>query len=361
MILSQFLQSSGESILSPPAGLEETRQIQEYMNHLEICFASDSENAKTAKLNAQVACLKDQYSEPLFFPIIDFYKNIADLKNETLVSVMQKGLSGTRKLIKTLNSLQKACFRYKKFINILEEKINPVDNSQENLDKNIEFCERISVKLINFYKLLQKDMEEYWIYIPYELQEIFDSIAHKILINLVSKDESLDILFNDINQKSSQLANLPQLFKEVLNFQKDFAYNIFNLKSRNKAFPKFEIDKIFGKIHNSVSKDIEILTKKIKALDNVQDIRLIGNIINNFHTIRFEVQVPQAVYDEDLDDNIWEQAERLALRANSYLRNITGEKWYFNVELVTSFSSYSSNERVIIFNHANHSRSSLSS
>jgi hypothetical protein len=54
---------------------------------------------------------------------------------------------------------------------------------------------------------------------------------------------------------------------------------------------------------------------------------------------------------EDIED-LWEAAERMAFRAHKRLRELTDEKWYFNVVLDDGISDYPNSNCVVASAHA---------
>jgi hypothetical protein len=54
----------------------------------------------------------------------------------------------------------------------------------------------------------------------------------------------------------------------------------------------------------------------------------------------------------DSAEDLWEIAERLALRAHRRLRKLTEEKWYFHVKLDDGLSDYPNSNHVVAVAHA---------
>lgn len=83
---------------------------------------------------------------------------------------------------------------------------------------------------------------------------------------------------------------------------------------------------------------LEVLLQEIKALDNIKAVRLISSAYDNFHSINFELQVVLNRAPEV--DEVYDKAETLVFQADSDLRDLTNERWYFEVECVSTFERY---------------------
>lgn len=320
---------------------ETFRKFQKELEHLECCFVSSSElahrDSKVARLEVESSLLKDKLSKLGFnsgsFKLIEFYKKIAVIKEEDLESSCKKGFYATNEVLTTFRRLFRNSQRVARAVGIEANKISDaIDNdiTSEYSTRFLRLFPRLKALYLRCFSDLNCVANTHWDYIPFDLQQLLESIAKQIFLN--------DCLQEEANS-------------ELLRVVKDFVIVIFKVSEDSKFNPKFKLSDLFLNLHNvdaSVSSSIGYitildLTQQLAKFPYVKQVTALANIPEDLHDIVFEVVLSEAFFEVEShdEDSLWEEMERLALRSHRQLRNTTGEKWYFHTELLTVSNSYS--------------------
>jgi hypothetical protein len=313
--------------------------------HLERCyFASDS----------AIAGLREFYSE------------IASSRNQDLEAAFEQGVTALKVVINSLNTLKRIQTRVKKILVWLTDDFSSVDAgvaklnslSQKRRDKFCRIVTKINNLVVESYSSITKVVDTSWDYLPSELQEALKSLAQKIVLGI----PQIEAIGNGITA-----SDLSDTLSKTRNTYNALVISVFTGVENGRNKPKLQIMKLFEGWNFSLDvpeqkataslamAEIQELTFNLAQLSGVEQVNAVACSPGKLHRIVFHLNLSADVDEpssfDDLDD-LWELAQRIALRSNRRLRELTGEKWYFNVDLNESPSDYPNSNNVIAVAHA---------
>ncbi|HEY9669692.1 MAG TPA: hypothetical protein V6C91_22960 [Coleofasciculaceae cyanobacterium] len=337
MSLPEILQGSSEPAPSSDE-LNKACEVQEHMEHLERCFASDSKIAKTAELEAELGCLKEEISDLETIAVARFYKELieAEASNETIKTAWAKGLAATKRIVSLLISLNRISGWCRKVVVLRTRRIDLCTDAAKLKLLSEKYFKLLYKRFAKEYIRITEVVDTYWNYVPVELHEVIESLAKRVFLLEPSKELAPPEFFTALN---------------------NLVLSVFRASERSKTKPKLRFSEIFNEFKpkwvqpevlpsaSMAMATIRDLANELAQLQGVEEVRAIAESPDDLHSITFELRMSPSFVDEDFEasENLWEKAERLALQFDRQLRKVTNEKWYFYTDLVKEFSGYSGN------------------
>lgn len=326
-------------------------QYLEQCSHLERCFALGSHSAG----------------------VIQFYTDLAKLEKETLIIVLRKAITASKKIKDAISSAQKAAPRLEKMLAWSFVQLNQLDNkTHEEKKVFFERIKKISLRVYNrvtkIYVVLVEVADTYWNYLPLELQEWLESYARQVFLN------TYNLKFKRLFEQAFGKFDYAY---EPTGRAKKLVVSVFKAAEKNKSRPKLRLLNFIEKVSlepvisssSSGNTDsvfgetvIKSFTQELVRLPNVERVRAVAVIPGDIHSITFQINMSLQFMEGEFADiqEFWEAAESLALHTHRQLRDSTGEKWYFHTELVEDFSDYPNSSEIIAFAYAQSIDSSAS-
>lgn len=353
--------------------LDKVKEIEDRLKnypHLERCFFS---------LDSPIVKLREFYSE------------IGQLYGQDSESAFKEGLASLRKVLHALTTLKRINTRATRVLAWAEVQpeyiesiqLNPNLISEKQNNKFKKFTDLIKLildfrprkqrnKLIRINRILNKfnemTLESYnsisdvvetsWDYLPVEVQDALHSLAQQIILKMPQFEQlayglSEDFLLERLNKgknicnrlaisistaaKNSKCKNKLELLKLLKNW--DFSNNT-------------PVQKSGGSIAIT---EIQEITENLAELSGVEQVKAVTHTPGDLHRTTFylKLSVNMDKYGGfDTLEELFEVAERMALRAHRRLRESTGEKWYFHVSLDEDFSDYPNSNQIVAVAHA---------
>ena len=326
--------------------LLKVHQIDEQMEYLERCFTSDSNSAQLSELAVELAWLKSNLG-PNFFSTIDFYGKLAAIYNESVRGALSKGVKATRDLIKEFEHLMRLSKHHGKIVKWVK---NEVEQRGSNLDgqEHQDLPNRIFKFFLKYCKLIEgvynsaaNIISNYWNYLPSELQEIFESMARRLVL---SRKQDVSLM-NDGSVVGKRFVEGVGNYEEAT---KNLYLAVFKALEDGKSMPRARFSSPSSSVETDGSKlaadelppfalnAVQSVAEEISRLPGVEQVKIVPVNPSDLHKVTFYLKTsPQLSTDPDFDqvEELWEKAEKLAIQAHHHLRDSTKEKWYFHAQV----------------------------
>jgi hypothetical protein len=222
-------------------------EIQKRMEYLELCLASNDQDARLAEFNAELSAeliyLKSKIQDDKLFALIEAYAEVARDKNETLKVTLQKGFFAINKLDKLLSTLRRTSYRGKRFSEWLVLQVDSID-SKPDPEKFLDKVTKVVIRLCKTFTITHNSIsaiaESHWDYLPKEFQEIVESQARQLFLREnVSRSDCCEL---DASASTGSRSELVQaIIVEMAKFDDAravFIKSIFELVESSKSKPK---------------------------------------------------------------------------------------------------------------------------
>ncbi len=296
----------------------------------------------------------------------EFYSEIAQAQGQDLESAYDQALVSLKEVIDAFKALKRIQSKIEKVAawagtSSETSKLSEIDLKFAS-DKQTRKFYRIITKfykiIIESYDSMTNAVKTSWDYLPVELQEPLESMARQVILCLPRAEGS--------NNEASTTC-LSEAFLKVNSIYSTFAVSVFAAVEASKSKPKLQLLELFRgwdfshniaehrSIANLAMDEIQELAENLVALSGIEQVEAITYVSGDLHRVTFHLKLSPNVDANNGFDNLedlWEVAEKMALRAHRRLRKSTGEKWYFHTTLDEGFSDYPNSNNVVAVAHA---------